>query len=279
MPDVVIVGGGVIGAACAMELAERGAAVTLVERDHLAAHASGRNQGLWVLPEDAANLPMAEASLARYLQIAPDAPIDIGLDREPVGQILVANDRAEYRAAVEAVEIARSHGVDVDELETPRAIRDAEAAMSPNLAGAWLVHHGHRMDPGALTVAMALAAADRGASIRHHLHARALAVKDDTVRGVVTDDGVIEADTTIVAAGPWSQQLLDPVGVRLPITGARGWIARLRTDPHLLTHLIESPGPPCGAPRRRRGPAADGGRDRRRRHPGKRDRHDRAPAS
>ena len=103
MSDVVIVGGGVIGAACALELAERGAAVTLIERDHLAAHASGRNQGLWVLPEDEANLPMAQASLARYLEIAPDAPIDVGLDPEPVGMVLVANDRQEFQAAKTAV--------------------------------------------------------------------------------------------------------------------------------------------------------------------------------
>ena len=242
MSDVVIVGGGVIGAACALELAERGASVTLIERDHLAAHASGRNQGLWVLPEDEANLPMAQASLARYLEIAPDASIDVGLDPEPVGMVLVANDRQEFRAAKAAVAMARAHGVTVDELETPIAIRDAEPALTRNLAGCWLVHHGHRMDPGALTVAMALAAAERGASIRHHLHARALAIRDGTVHGVVTDDGIIEADTTIVAGGPWSQALLDPVGVHLPIVGARGWIARLEPDPDLLTHLIESPG-------------------------------------
>jgi glycine/D-amino acid oxidase-like deaminating enzyme len=241
MADVVIVGGGVIGAACALELAERGATVTLVERDHLAAHASGRNQGLWLLPEDDVNLPMAEASLARYLSLAPDAPIDVNLDPRPVGQILVANDRREFQAAKAAVASATAHGVEVEELATPISIRDAEPALTRNLAGAWLVHHGHRMDPGALTLAMSLAAAEHGASIRHHLNTRTLAVKSDTVVGVVTDDGVIEADTTVVAAGPWSHALLDPVGVHLPITGARGWIVRLEPDPDLLEHVIETP--------------------------------------
>ena len=43
MPDVVVVGGGIIGAACADELTRRGATVTLVERDELAAGASGRS--------------------------------------------------------------------------------------------------------------------------------------------------------------------------------------------------------------------------------------------
>ena len=44
MPHVVVVGGGIIGAACADELTRRGASVTLLERDELASGASGRNQ-------------------------------------------------------------------------------------------------------------------------------------------------------------------------------------------------------------------------------------------
>ena len=49
MPDAVVIGGGVVGTACAYELARRGSTVTLVERDELAAGASGRNQGWFVL--------------------------------------------------------------------------------------------------------------------------------------------------------------------------------------------------------------------------------------
>ena len=97
MPDVAIVGGGVIGAACADELARRGMSVTLFERDHLAAHASGRNQGLWVLPDDDVNVPMALASLEVYRRSPPDAPLDIGLDDEPVGTVLAAMNARDVR--------------------------------------------------------------------------------------------------------------------------------------------------------------------------------------
>ena len=45
MPDIVVVGGGIIGTACAFELTRSGAVVTLLERDELAAGASGRNLG------------------------------------------------------------------------------------------------------------------------------------------------------------------------------------------------------------------------------------------
>jgi D-hydroxyproline dehydrogenase subunit beta len=263
MPDVVIVGGGIIGAACAFELATRGASVTLVERDHLAAHASGRNQGLWVLPGEEANIPMAEASLAAYLELAQGAPIDIALDPEPVGLVLVAGNAADLDVARSEVALARRHGIAVDDLETPHAIRDVEPALSPNLAGAWLVHHGHRFDPGALTVALALAAKDRGATVRHHLNARALSIRGDRIDGVVTDEGALTADSTVVAAGPWSDALLEPAGVRLPIVGARGWLVRVRPPLDLLQHLIEAPGPHAAlrGPSSRRSTAEEVARD------------------
>ena len=82
MPDVVVVGGGIIGAACALELAERGASVTLVEREHLAAGASGRNLGLLVMPDHADLVPMYRASIDRYLRVVDEAPFDVFMDRE-----------------------------------------------------------------------------------------------------------------------------------------------------------------------------------------------------
>jgi len=244
MPDVVIVGGGVIGAACAYELASRGASVTLVERDHLAAHASGRNQGLWVFPDDDVNVPMARASLEVYRHVAAEAPLDVRLDDDPVGTVLVAMNAREVRIAEEAVARAERHGFAVDDISGPADIRDHEPGLTRNVAGAWLVHSGHRLDPGALTVALALAASERGGEIRHHTHARGLSRAGDTVRGIVTDDGVIEAATTLVAAGPWSSPLLEPAGLHLPIIGARGWLVRVAlATPHLLSHLVEAPGP------------------------------------
>ena len=244
MPDVVIVGGGIIGAACAHELASRGASVTLLERDHLAAHASGRNQGLWLLPDDDVNVPMARASLEVYRTIAAEAPIDVRLDDRPVGSVLAASNASEVRLAEDAVARARRHGFEVDDISGPAEIRDTEPGLTRNLAGAWLVHAGHRLDPGALTVALALAAAERGAEIRHHVHARGLLQRGASTAGVVTDDGAVEATTTIVAAGPWSSPLLEQTGVHLPIIGARGWLVRVAPRvPHLLSHLVEAPGP------------------------------------
>ncbi len=242
MPDVVIVGGGIIGAACAYELTRAGASVTLIERDELAAGASGRNQGWFVVPADPFLEPMARATLPVYLAVAEDAPLPVWIDREPVGHLLVRLDDVDDGGAEsEFLAAAASRGVRVETLD-PTELRAVEPALAPDVRGGWLLHQGHRLDPGSLTVALALTAQAAGALIRHHLHVRAFIQDADRIRGVVTDDGRIDADHVIVAAGPWSTGLLDPIGVRVPVTGARGWIVRIAPRPGLLSHLIEQSG-------------------------------------
>ena len=241
MPDVVIVGGGIIGAACAYELASGGASVLLLEREELAAGASGRNNGLWLTPTDPSLLPMARASLRRYLEIAGESPAPFRLDEAPIGLLAVALDEDEMELGKSAHDPYRAAGVSVDELG-PDDVLGLEPSLAPGVLGGWLVHHGHRLAPAALTVALALMAVDRGATVRHHLPVRALIEDAGRVIGVVTDDGRIDADEVIVAAGPWSPTLLDPIRLRVPISGARGWLVRLEVDGAPFQRLVASAG-------------------------------------
>jgi sarcosine oxidase subunit beta len=59
------------------------------------------------------------------------------------------------------------------------------------------------------------------------------------VRGVVTDEGRIDADVTVVAAGPWTGRVLEPIGLRVPVAGARGWLVRVGPVDDGPRHLIE----------------------------------------
>ena len=239
MPHVVVVGGGIIGAACADELTRRGASVTLLERDELASGASGRNQGLWVPPEDPALHPIASRSLARYLEMAEEAPLPIRIDARPIGTVFVAVDEETLGAAKDTLAAISAGGFPVSELDDA-AVVDAEPELARDLAGAWFVDAGHRLDPAALTIALALLAASRGAVIRHHLSARALMTDGDRVTGVMTDEGKIEADEVVVAAGPWSPRLLEPLGIRLPILGVRGWLVRVDAGEPVVRHLVRT---------------------------------------
>jgi glycine/D-amino acid oxidase-like deaminating enzyme len=60
------------------------------------------------------------------------------------------------------------------------------------------------------------------------------------VTGVVTDEGKIAADEVVVAAGPWSPRLLEPLGIRLPILGVRGWLVRVDRGEAVVRHLVRT---------------------------------------
>jgi glycine/D-amino acid oxidase-like deaminating enzyme len=239
MPDVVVVGGGIIGAACADELTRRGASVTLIERHELAAGASGRNQGLWVPPADRVLHDIAARSLARYLSVVGEAPLPVWIDPVPVGTVYVAIDDEAIAPTEEMLAQHPADGPQVAALDGAE-IREHEPGIARDVAAAWFVETGHRLDPAALTVALALLAGSRGAVIRHHLAVRALRATGDRVTGVVTDDGPIWADEVVVAAGPWSPRLLEPIGIRLPIIGLRGWIVRVEPTEPLVRHLVRT---------------------------------------
>ncbi|MGQ0668839.1 MAG: NAD(P)/FAD-dependent oxidoreductase, partial [Actinomycetota bacterium] len=240
MPDVVIVGGGIIGCACAYELARSGASVTLLERSELAAGASGRNQGLYTTPLDPALAQMARASLAAYLELAEETPTPAMLDREPCGWLAVAGDDEEAALAREEAEAAAALGVAVEHLDV-QAAHELEPELATGLEG-WLLDDGYRLDPAALTVALAHLANRHGATVRHHLPARRLVVRADRVTGVLTDDGVVEADTVVLAAGPWTPGLLETLVLHLPVFGLRGWLIRLRPAAPLFSRILETAG-------------------------------------
>ena len=238
MPDIVVVGGGIIGAACAFELAGRGASVTLLEKDELAAGASGRNLGYLDTSKDPVLAPLARRSLERYAEISAEPPTPFFLDDEPIGTLAVTIDEDELDDLRAWASSAEAVGVRVERVDD--RLRELEPELSPDVLEAYLLHEGHRVDPLALTVCLGALARDAGATIRHHTPARRLVARDDRVTGVVTDDGVVGADTVVLAAGPWSPAIARQLGVGLPIASARGWLVHAAPERPLFRHWIQS---------------------------------------
>jgi glycine/D-amino acid oxidase-like deaminating enzyme len=237
--DVVVVGGGIIGAACARELARAGASVTLLEKDELAAGASGRNLGYLDTSKDPVLAPLARASLGGYLEAVDDAPFPVFLDREPIGTLALTIDEDELADLRMWVETAPAVGVRVERVEAD-ALRVLEPELAPGVLEAWLLHEGRRVDPAALTVCLAADARSHGAQIRHHSPARRLIRRGERVTGVMTDDGPVETDLVLLAAGPWSAALVRPLGIWLPISAARGWLVQSAPGRPLVRHWIQS---------------------------------------
>jgi glycine/D-amino acid oxidase-like deaminating enzyme len=242
MPDVVVIGGGVIGAAVADELTGRGADVTLFERDAIASAASGRNAGLWLPTEDPATREMSRRSIDAYLALADDPPSPFRIDRHPVGYLLFAVDDEDVERGTDIARTIAEGGVGVEEVPGGDASA-IDPAYSNRVAAAWRVADGHRLDPGALTSALATRAANGGATIRHHVAVRTVLERRGAIAGVLTDDGPIEATAVVAAAGPWTPTILDSAGLAAPpITGAIGWVVSVGPAPGLPTTVVESIG-------------------------------------
>src|SRR5262245_49713362 len=238
MPDIVVVGGGIIGTASAFELARAGASVTLLEKDELAAGASGRNLGYLDRSNAPVLAPLAGRILERYTELAADPPTPFFLDVQPLGTLAVTVDEDELGDLREWVEAARAVGVEAERVDD--RLRELEPELSPDVVEAYLMHEGHRVDPLALTVWFGALARGAGAETRHHTPARRLVQRGERVTGVVTDDGVLEADAVVLAAGPWSPAIARPLGVSLPIASARGWLVHAMPERPLFRHWIQS---------------------------------------
>jgi len=117
MPDVVVVGGGIIGTSCAYELARRGASVTLLEKDEIAAGASGRNLGYLDTSKDPVLAPLARRTLERYEEMASEPPVPFFMDREAIGTLVVTLDEDEVEDVRAWADAAQGVGVGAARLD------------------------------------------------------------------------------------------------------------------------------------------------------------------
>jgi D-hydroxyproline dehydrogenase subunit beta len=217
-PDVAVVGAGIVGCALAAFLAEAGASVLLVEREAVAAAASGRNSGIIQHPMDAALAPLFEESVGHYRELAGHG---FALPDEPHGVLMLAGSDDELAGELAALQRAfpelRPQALAAGE---PAAL---EPAVAPTLAGVRL-QTGYPVGPAAATRAFAARAAAAGARLVEGAEA-ALAPE-----GIAFDGGRRRAGAVVVTAGPWTPELVDPSGAWRPISPLWGVVAEVRLD-------------------------------------------------
>jgi sarcosine oxidase subunit beta len=223
--EIVIVGGGVMGASIAFHLAQAGVTdVVLLEAHELASGSSGKPiGGVRAQFSSPANVQLGARSLTAYRDFGADFGVDIGLER--VGYLFLlrtAEDVASFEAS-----IAMQNGLGVPS----RLITAAEARrLNPYLdvdgvlAAAFCAEDGYAR-PGAVVHGYAAAAAARGVSIRTGTTVTGIDVIAGEIATVQTSAGSISAGTVICTAGAWSAAIGAMAGVDLPVEPLRRQIA------------------------------------------------------
>jgi glycine/D-amino acid oxidase-like deaminating enzyme len=221
-----------VGCAAAAFLAEAGASVEVYERDEVGSAASGRNSGSVQHPFDPVMTELHVETLAYYRELE-----DLELPDTPAGVLMLAPERAPLEPAVH--ELAR----DCPELEAtllePSAVRDLEPGVA---AGLWAcrLETGYPVRPMAATRAFARRAFAAGA--RFHEGETAWPwVISGRARGVLAAGVRRPAASVLVAAGPWTPELIDPTRAWQPIVPVWGVVADVQMDDP-PTHVLEEVG-------------------------------------
>jgi 4-methylaminobutanoate oxidase (formaldehyde-forming) len=203
---VVVVGGGIAGVSCVYHLAKAGVRdVVLVEKGELTSGSTHHAAGLVTQFNPS-------PTMMRFRRYSVELYKELGVF-EAVGSLRIASSPESIMELRRGV--SRAHGIGLDaELVGPEEVRRLMPAASPDsLYGAvWMPGDGY-VDPHIATYAVASAARELGAEIRINTRVTGFELgARREIRAVVTDQGRIEADTVVNAAGMWAPQVAAMVG-------------------------------------------------------------------
>lgn len=209
--DILIIGGGIVGLAIAIELTRQGAKVTIVSKDSTEAASHAAAGMLAPLAEKLTSPPMLDLCLkSRWLypewtnKLEELTGIETGY--LPCGILAPA-----YNIPESIAEDSRAVWLD------RQAIQMYQPGLSNRVVGGWWYPEDGQVDNRCLMRSLLQAARTLGVEIKEGVRVKAIQQKQGKVNGVLTDIGQLEAEQYVLAAGSWSSQLM-PLPVR-PIKG------------------------------------------------------------
>jgi sarcosine oxidase, subunit beta len=220
--DVVIVGGGCMGASAAYHLARRGVTnVVLVEREaQLGAGSTGRNAGgVRHQFSHAANIALSKESIALIARFEQEVgtPVDFWRD----GYLFLLSNDETVRQFEANVALQRAHGIDVQWLSGDEARRVAPGIDVSGVQAATYCAADGVADPNGVTMGFAKGAQAAGVRIWRDVEVTGIAVDQGRVREVRTSRGVIATAIVVNAAGPWAAAVGRMAGLDVPIEPER----------------------------------------------------------
>jgi glycine/D-amino acid oxidase-like deaminating enzyme len=245
----LVIGGGVVGACLAYDLARAGEDVLVVERDDANLQASGANAGslhVQLLSFDfdvgthadvspaAATLRLGPRSIALWQELASACGEDFEIRIH--GGLMVADTAEAVKFLVAKAALERRFGID-NEIIGASELRSLAPALSDRLIGAEYAPHEGKINPSRATYAVLNQARRHGA--RFIRGANVTALKPDAGGWAIeTSRCRIRAGRVVNASGPWSRDLARLAGIDLPVHSAPLQMIVTEPAPPLVNHLI-----------------------------------------
>jgi sarcosine oxidase, subunit beta len=216
--EVVVIGGGCMGASVAFHLSRLGVTdVVLVEREAmLGAGSTGRNAGgVRHQFSNEANIRLSIESIAMLARFRDEVGHEIDFHQD--GYLFLLSSEASVAAFRRNVDIQRACGIDVQWLDAGGAARLAPGLDTTGVLGATFCQHDGIADPNGVTMGFAKAAQAGGVEVWRETEVTGIDVVGGRVAGVRTSRGHIATRVVVNAAGPHARQVGRLAGVDVPV--------------------------------------------------------------
>jgi glycine cleavage system aminomethyltransferase T/glycine/D-amino acid oxidase-like deaminating enzyme len=230
--QVVVIGGGAIGTSIAYHLNKVGISdVVLLERKQLTSGTTWHAAGLIT----SAGMPTETFLwMSRYTtDLLPKLTEETGQETgfRTIGHLHLACTPQRVETITREAIFAKAHGVPIEMVGPEEVQRHWPTIRADDImAAAWVPDEG-RANPADITMAFAKGARMGGSTVVEGVPVTGFTQTDGRVTGVLTEQGAIETETVVIAAGMWGRQLGELAGVSLPLQAAEHY--------YLLTDELE----------------------------------------
>ena len=226
-PDAIVVGAGIVGAACAETLSAAGLRVQVLESRLAAGAATAAGMGHLVVMDDSpAQLALTSHGVGLWRELLPELPAT--LEHQPCGTLWLAADDEELQLCRAKQALYRGHGLEAELLDE-HALREAEPQLRQGLAGALLVPGDGVLYPPAAARALLERARARGAELREGCEVEGLRPAAVRVDGAWREAGLV-----VNAAGAEAPRLTPG----LPIEPRKGHLVVTERLPGFVRHQL-----------------------------------------
>ena len=221
-PEIIVIGGGVIGSSITYYLSKMGKKVLMIEKKDYCSGSAGASDGVvgYHTKKPGLQMELAIRSIAMFEELSKELGMDIEY-RKDCGGMQPAETKLEWEILSEIVKEQRQSGVDIRMISIEEACK-IEPQLNPDLYGALYSPTSGKVNPIRLTFAYVQAAKRLGAQVLSNTEVTDVLVKMGRVMGVETSKGTYYADQVIDAAGSWAAEIAAMAGVDLPIRPRKG---------------------------------------------------------
>ena len=231
--EVVIIGGGIVGAAISYYLAKEGVRPLLIEKNDIASGASARNSGAVIVQSQHSRFDaiMTQRSLLLYKELAKE--LDYDFDYEERDSLLIAETQKECKFLCDRFEKQRAEGLPVEKITRDQILKNYPV-LAENIGDGIKGYSDVLLNPMRATFALIDRVKKLGGQIQTFTKVNQIELdRNNIIRSVVTSRGEVKTSIVVNAAGAWASEIGTMINLQIPVIPEKGQLLVTESLPPL----------------------------------------------